>query len=686
MKSMSNLLGRLAGLADSWPSVYGGRARRAPIRGRLLRPSTTGLSREAPRAGLSATANAAKQARIEPSHSLKTRRAWSVPAWFKRAIALCAIASILTSPSFAQQPSIMPGPPFKVVQSGGAWWFEKPNGERFFSRGVCCVGQGATAADYDPTNPGYAPYREYPTGLDWANSTITRLKSWGFTTIGGWSDNSTLDQSPKMDMPYTVMIPIGMAAGAPWLDMWDPKIIATMDKAARDAILPVRDDPNLIGYFTDNELGWWKGALIQTTLKQQAPTSGQRERLVGLLGKHYHGSWDALLKDFVPKGADSFDALDRGGTVFLRPGGNGMVVESEFLSLVADRYYALVKSIVRKYDFRGLILGDRYQSFYYPEVAAAAGRYVDVQSTNVNASWNDGGLARFYLSTLHSLSHRPIMVTEFYVAATENRSGNKNDSSGFVVVPTQADRAEVFRHEMEQFLSRPYVVGADWFQYADEPKNGRGDGENYDMGLVDINDRPYDEITSASAGIDVAKLRADSLAAEPDISDSGVPRAPADPMAGKTDKEMLLGWERTNGFVAATSKAPTADLYACWDSGHLYLGVYSIDPVEKDDYIDGQLPAIDAPVLDIDIAGKPPIQIRLVDGGQPQITGAEGIAINHYGPQDNVRNSTIVALPASLLGESALAAGAKITMSVSLTSHARAYRSEWRIDHAKLAP
>ena len=32
------------------------------------------------------------------------------------------------------------------------------------------------------------------------------------------------------------------------------------------------------------------------------------------------------------------------------------------------------------------------------------------------------------------------MVGEFYMTATENRSGNKNSSSGFPVVPTQRDR------------------------------------------------------------------------------------------------------------------------------------------------------------------------------------------------------------------------------------------------------
>ncbi len=46
------------------------------------------------------------------------------------------------------------------------------------------------------------------------------------------------------------------------------------------------------------------------------------------------------------------------------------------------------------------------------------------------------------------------------------------------------------------------VIGADWFQYYDEPKYGRNDGENYNMGLVDIYDQPYEEITLAAKILD----------------------------------------------------------------------------------------------------------------------------------------------------------------------------------------
>jgi len=41
-----------------------------------------------------------------------------------------------------------------------------------------------------------------------------------------------------------------------------------------------------------------------------------------------------------------------------------------FLGVLAERYYSLCRQIIRKYDSRALILGDRYQSFYYPKSPA----------------------------------------------------------------------------------------------------------------------------------------------------------------------------------------------------------------------------------------------------------------------------------------------------------------------------
>ena len=51
---------------------------------------------------------------------------------------------------------------------------------------------------------------------------------------------------------------------------------------------------------------------------------------------------------------------------------------------------------------------------------------------------------------------------------------------------------------MTSALRNPWIVGAHWFQYGDQATTGRFDGENYQIGFVDICDLPYAETIEAS--------------------------------------------------------------------------------------------------------------------------------------------------------------------------------------------
>src|SRR4029078_8568648 len=142
--------------------------------------------------------------------------------------------------------------------------------------------------------------------------------------------------------------------------------------------------------------------------------SGQRQRLIRLVRETYKNDWHALARDFDAQNEANWEEMDRGGMLWLRPGGNGIRTMRGFLGLVAERYYQVMRDTIHKFDPNAMYLGDRYQSFYYPEVASASRRYVDIVSTNLNASWNDGTFAKSYLDTLHDLTGKPILVSEFY--------------------------------------------------------------------------------------------------------------------------------------------------------------------------------------------------------------------------------------------------------------------------------
>jgi hypothetical protein len=554
-------------------------------------------------------------------------------------------------------------------------WLVSPTGKRFFSLGVCVFSQGSDRKSYDSANPSFAAWQHYESPDAWATANVQRLKSWGFTTLGGWSDYKIVEHSGEHGLWMTPAMAIGVKSGAPWFDMWDDRVISRIEELAKEAIVPLRDDPHVIGYYSDNEIGWWNAILWKMAL-EQPPSSGQRQRLIRLARETYGNDWEKLVGDFEPQNAASWQELDQGGMLWLRPGGNGIRTMRRFLGLVAERYYQVMRDTIHKFDPDAMYLGDRYQSFYYPEVATASRRNVDIVSTNLNASWNDGTFAKSYLDTLHALTGKPVLVSEFYMAAAENGSGNKNATSGFPTVATQPERATAAAKTINALLRLPYVVGADWFQYYDEPPKGREDGEDYNFGLVDIHNRPYAEVTATFASADVSKLKSKAAPRRPNAT-AGVPPAPREPLSDFRFMTALKSWDRERGFVPSATKYPLGDLYICWSGTALYLGTFVTDIVEPVYYRDGEIPESDRATWVVQLNGREPITAHLGAGKKATIDDPALRLTSLSGTYHNVRCITAIEVPAKQLGKEHFAPGDQISLKSTFTTHARAYRMEW---------
>jgi len=564
-----------------------------------------------------------------------------------------------------------------VRKDANGWWLVSPKDEPFFSLGVCMFNQGLDKSDYDPAKPSYAAFRHYDTPNAWADASLLRLKSWGFTTVGGWSDYDTLGRSREHDLWMTCVLNLGARSGAPWFDMWDEKVIRRIDELAEEAIAPLRGDPRLIGYFSDNELGWWNAILWKMTL-EQPPSSGQRQRLIAMVRDVYGSDWDRLIKDFEPQKAASWKELDRGGMLWLRPGSNGIRTMRRFLGLVADRYYEVMSKSIHRFDPGALYLGDRYQSFYYPELPAASRRHVDVVSTNLNVSWNDGTFIHCYFDMLHKLSGRPVLVSEFYMAAEENESGNRNKVGGFPIVISQKDRAEALSNTLRALVQLPYVVGADWFQYYDEPTHGRAlDGEDYNFGLVDIHDQPYAEVTAAFKSFNFSRLKSARAHRGPNAT-AGVPPAPIAPMDEFRSMTALKNWDRERGFVPPATQDAVGDLYVCWSSNALYLGTLVVDIVEPDYYRDGNIPDVDRATWTIRVNNGESVTARIGAGKDAAISNPAARIKSLSGTYHEVRCITVVELPAGQLGKQRLAPGDQIALESSFSTHGRANSIQWK--------
>ena len=170
---------------------------------------------------------------------------------------------------------------------------------------------------------------------------------------------------------------------------------------------------------------------------------------------------------------------------------------ARWTGIVAEHYYALAAAAIHAADPDALYFGDRLPIYYDPAAVRAMAPHVDAIATNYNVDSRDGWIADYFFDGLRKLSGgKPVLVSEWFFAARQNRTGNRNNGH-LMTVETQAERAAGAAAATENFAAIPEIVGAHWFQYYDHPKGGRADGEDYDFGLVDINDQPYRRLTAA---------------------------------------------------------------------------------------------------------------------------------------------------------------------------------------------
>lgn len=557
--------------------------------------------------------------------------------------------------------------------SKGTYWLTNRDCHENWSFGVCVVDKGVSKEKYDLKNPSYGSWQFFPNDEAWANDALRTLSQSGFNTIGAWSeDKLLLQQSEKGDfkehlpMMVTPILHCGSSAGFPWTDMWDPENIKTAAGVVHDYISKNPPNDHVIGYFSDNELGWWRPALFELIWKQK--THFTRDRVIDLLKVRYRNNWANLMRDFEADHASGWQALQQNGRLTLRPGGNGQRSLSAIQQMLANRYYEVCRYLIKRADPLGLYLGDRYISNYYPEVAVAAGKFCDVVSTNLNANWPDGKYVRYFLPGLEAVTHRPLMITEFYLCSEQNRSGNKNDRSGFPVARTLKDRATGATQTLTSLARTPYVIGAHWFQYYDEPQNGREDGENYNFGLVDVGNKPYQELISAFRSIDIWRLHQEGQLRYQ--AATTLPRSPRDP-------NDMTQWDRNRAWIRSKSPIPRGDLYASWSPNGLALRAFWSEERFSEAYFrNGKIPQSEHTRWIIDIPKTGFHWERTVSQDQPKTIQDAFQSQTHYDAASWIRAT----LPPNAFGVARLRKGMTLRMHVTLISQTRSYKTEWNVD------
>jgi hypothetical protein len=95
---------------------------------------------------------------------------------------------------------------------------------------------------------------------------------------------------------------------------------------------------------------------------------------------------------------------------------------------------------------------------------------------------------------IHSMVKQPVLVGEWHFGALDAGL----PASGIGHTRNQADRGAAYRNYIEDAAADPYCVGVHWFTLYDQSALGRFDGENYNIGFLDICNRPYDELGRAA--------------------------------------------------------------------------------------------------------------------------------------------------------------------------------------------
>ena len=403
--------------------------------------------------------------------------------------------------------------------SDGRWHMVDPDGYEFFSIGADCVNPGDSArvdtleklCDFPPepalsaaSQSGFRRDQSYR----FVNYTVANLvrvfgdewkEKWreiaenvligsGMNTVANWS--ADVFREGEKRIPYVYQTGDFPATKTPVFRDFPDVLSEEYKENAKEfakSLLPLKDDPWQIGYFLRNEpeFAFVPNLLIADEALRNPAKTASKAGVIRALEKKYEkiGALNAVWGS----GYESFAEIGTGGVIEKYPAARPDL--SEISKFLVSEYVRIPSEACRAADPNHLNLGMRWAVADSPEQMAGWENF-DVFSIN-NYSFSPLKLIDYVASQGVDL---PIMIGEFHFGSLDAGL----PATGLKGVLTQTDRAKAFRHYIETCASHPNAVGAHWFQFNDQNALGRFDGENYQIGLVDVCVRPYDEMVKAS--------------------------------------------------------------------------------------------------------------------------------------------------------------------------------------------
>jgi len=357
---------------------------------------------------------------------------------------------------------------FHVKKIGDRWWGIDPLGYQYFNIALNSINTGKS----EGTKAAFT--RKFQTKDNWINETLSMLQENGFNCAGSWSDVEAIVAANKIlekPMAYTInwnfMSSYGRKRGGTHqqsghigypndaIFVFDPEFETFCDSRAKK-LLEYKDDPNLFGHFSDNEMPF-KQKSLDNYLSLPEDDYGHK----------------AAIQWLKEKGITIEEITDE--------------YRDLFLGFVADRYFSIVSKAIKKHDPNHMYIGSR---FYAREknnesFMKAAGKHLDIISNNYYNYWTP---VKEQLSNWEKWSGKPFIVTEYYTKGED--SGMGNTSGAGWIVRTQEDRGLFYQNYNLALLESKNCVGWHYFKYQDNDPTAKGvDPSNVDANKGIVSNR-----------------------------------------------------------------------------------------------------------------------------------------------------------------------------------------------------
>jgi hypothetical protein len=352
---------------------------------------------------------------------------------------------------------------FHTQKQNDRWWIIDPHGYVFLSVGLNSVYPNGQKNISNLSNQ----------NLAWGTDTVKHLKNLGFNTLGCWSVDKIFRKT-TIRMPYCLRWNFMSnyrkirKTKYPATDQFnvtypfDPEYQDFCNKHAKQTLL-TRDDPWLLGHFSDNELPFQEKGIVSKYLNHPPDDPNHLEA-----------------KRFMENRNNRKPTRED---------------DRDFQKLVVETHYRKVSQALKKHDPNHMYLGTRFHgmALHSPGIFEVAGKYADIISVNYYHRWTpeDDRLTKW-----SKLARKPILITEWYAMAEDSGLPTTSFGAGFPV-RTQQDRANFYEHFTLGLLEIKSCVGWHWFKYRDRENNAgmvRTDGEPYEKlsdAMQKINTRAY---------------------------------------------------------------------------------------------------------------------------------------------------------------------------------------------------